>query len=55
MSTMWAKYAIYEAIDNIPGICYMPHIENMPFTTLRCISWKRSITCICLNRYNYSI
>lgn len=35
MLTMWAKYAIYEAIDNIPEICYMPHIENMPLLTLR--------------------
>jgi hypothetical protein len=32
---MWAKYAIYEAIDNIPEICYMSHIENMPLLTLR--------------------
>ena len=24
---MWAKYAIYGAIDNIAGICAMSHIS----------------------------
>ena len=24
---MWAKYAIYGAIDNIAGICCMSHIS----------------------------
>ena len=29
MLTMWAKYAIYGAIDNIAGICSMSHIDHM--------------------------
>ncbi len=27
MLTMWAKYAIYDAIDKIAGICAMSHIS----------------------------
>ena len=27
---MWAKYALYEAIDNSPEICKASHIEYMP-------------------------
>jgi hypothetical protein len=35
MLTMWAKYALYDPIDNIAGICCMFHIDYMALLTLR--------------------
>jgi hypothetical protein len=32
---MWAKYAIYEAIDKIPEICQHVYISRMENLTLR--------------------
>ena len=34
---MWAKYAIYEAIDKIPEICQHVYISRMENLTLRLI------------------
>jgi len=32
MLTMWAKYAFYDPIDNIAGICWhMPYVSNAPY------------------------
>ena len=39
---MWAKYALYDHIDNIAGICAMSHISPYGSIDITMVKWYLS-------------